>query len=241
MDTSGQGSALSWRAYTGWLAHVLKAAIQSHHRELEAPFKPYVPSDAVVFDIGAHAGQFSKLFARMAPRGRVFAFEPSNYAQSVLRPALRWNGLRNVEIVPMGLSDAPGALVLHTPIKKRGEVGFGLAHLGTDNDPRAMVEQTVELTTLDAFFTGRGLTRLDFIKADVEGWEAHVLRGGARTLAAHKPALFLEVVETSLSRGGATPNDIWGLLDPLGYKALKAPDFTACQAFDGPGDYLFVA
>ena len=239
MGTPNEGPALGFRARTGWLAHVLKAATKQHHLELEPAFRPLIPQDAVVFDVGAHAGQFSKLFARMAPKGQVFAFEPSAYARSILKPALRWNRIRNVEIVPTGLSDADGVSVLKTPIKSGGEMGFGLAHLGVDGGQRAVSEQTVPLTTLDGFAAGRGLQRLDFIKADVEGWEAHVLRGAERMLSAYKPALFLEVVESSLSRAGATPDEIWARLSPLGYQAFKAPDFRPVTGFDGPGDYLF--
>ena len=230
----------SFRRRADWLAHVLKASLQQHHRELEAPFRPHIARDAVVFDVGAHAGQFSKLFAKLAPQGRVFAFEPSAYARSILQPALAWNRLGHVEIVPKGLSDADGSLVLHTPIKRRGGLGFGLAHFGGD-EGRPTMTQTVNLTTLDGFFAGRGLNRLDFIKADVEGWEAHVLRGGRQTLAAHRPTLFLEVVETSLARAGSSPAEIWGLLTPLGYRALKAPLFEPVTGYDGGGDYLFVA
>ena len=229
----------AFRRRADWLAHILKAAFQQHHRELVPVFRPYVAPDAVVFDVGAHAGQFSKLFARLAPQGRVFAFEPSVYARSILEPALLWNGLRHVEVVPLGLSDADGSLVLHTPIKKRGGLGFGLAHLGDDLEQRPCVTQTVDLTTLDDFVTRRGLTRLDFIKADVEGWEAHILRGGQRTLAAHRPTLFLEVVEASLARADATPSEIWDGLLPLGYCVFKAPDFAPAARYDGPGDYLF--
>ncbi len=233
--------ALSAGARMGWLAHVLKAATQQHHLELRDPFRPHVPDDAVVFDIGAHAGQFSKMFARMAPRGRVYAFEPSAYARSVLRPALAWNRMSNVEIEPFGLSDSEGTSVLRTPIKRRGELGFGLAHLGDETGPRAVQEQTIHLTTLDAFVAERGLKRLDFIKADVEGWELHVLKGAPRTLAAFKPALFLEAVESSLARAGASPADIWAALAPLGYRAAKAPDFRLVDGFEGDGDYLFSA
>lgn len=232
---------LSWRARAGWLAHVLKAATQQHHRELIDVFRPYIPEDAVVLDVGAHAGQFSKLFARMAPRGRVFAFEPSVYARSVLQPALRWNRLRNVAVIPSGLSDAVGALPLYTPIKRSGEMGFGLAHLGGETEDRAVAAQTIALTTLDQFAADQGLTRLDFIKADVEGWEAHVLQGGRDTLAAWRPALFLEVVEASLARAGASPAAIWAELAPLGYTARKAPDFAPADGFAGDGDYLFTA
>ncbi len=232
---------LSLRAQAGWLGHVMKAVTQQHHTELTAPFTPYIPKDAVVFDVGAHAGQFSKLFARMAPNGKVFAFEPSAYARSVLEPALSWNRIRNVEIAPVGLSDAEGELVLHTPIKKRGGMGFGLAHLGADAGDRPVMEQTVKLTTMDAFAAAKGLTRLDFIKADVEGWEAHMLRGGRETLARFKPVLFLEVVEASLARAGSSPQEIWDLLTPLGYRALKSPAFTAVDGYGPHGDYLFVA
>jgi FkbM family methyltransferase len=231
---------LSLKGRADWLAHVLKASTQQHHRELEATFRPYVTRDAVVFDVGAHAGQFAKLFARLAPQGRVFAFEPSAYARSVLEPALKWNRLDHVEVVPLGLSDSEGVSVLHTPIKRRGGMGFGLAHLGADPSPRPVVEQTVALTTLDGFFAARGLQRLDFVKADVEGWEAHVLRGGARTLAAHRPTLYLEVVEASLARAGSSAAEIWDRLTPLGYRALKAPDFSPVAGFAGSGDYLFV-
>ena len=241
MGTPNKAPALSFRARTGWLAHVLKAATQQHHLELEPVFRPHIPNDAVVFDVGAHAGQFSKLFARMAPAGQVFAFEPSAYARSVLEPALKWNRIRNVEIVPTGLSDAEGVSVLSTPIKSKGAMGFGLAHLGEDGGQRAVAEQTVSLTTLDEFAASRKLQRLDFIKADVEGWEAHVLRGAGRTLETCRPTLYLEVVESSLSRAGAAPEEIWARLAPLGYRALKAPDFRPVEAFDGPGDYLFLA
>jgi FkbM family methyltransferase len=225
----------------GWLAHVLKAATQQHHLEFREAFRPHVPDDAVVFDVGAHAGQFSKLFAALAPRGRVFAFEPSAYARSVLKPALAWNRVRNVEIVPLGLSDADGAMVLHTPIKKRGQLGFGLAHLGDDTGSRATQEQTIRLATLDGFAAGRGLDRLDFIKADVEGWELHMLQGAVRTLSAFRPALFLEVVGSSLARAAARPDEVFALLAPLGYRARKARDFRPVDGFDGDGDYLFTA
>lgn len=237
----GDGTALGLGARMGWLAHVLKAATQQHHLEFREAFRPHVPDDAVVFDVGAHAGQFSKLFAALAPRGRVFAFEPSAYARSVLKPALAWNRVRNVEIVPLGLSDADGAMVLHTPIKKRGQLGFGLAHLGDDTGSRATQEQTIRLATLDGFAAGRGLDRLDFIKADVEGWELHMLQGAARTLSAFRPALFLEVVGSSLARAGARPDEVFALLAPLGYRARKARDFHPVDGFDGDGDYLFTA
>lgn len=225
-----------------FLAHLLKATLRQHHRELRPVFAPHIPDEAVVIDVGAHAGQFSKLFAKMAPRGRVYAFEPSAYARSILTRSLAFNRLNHVKVVPMGLSDAPGELILHTPIKARGGLGFGIAHFGDDGeDSRDTLDQIVPLTTLDAFAQQEGLSRLDFLKADVEGWEVNVLKGGLATLAKHRPALFLEISDASLARAGAKPTDIWDILRPLGYRALRAPDFVAVDGYAGVEDYLFVA
>ncbi|MBP6545095.1 MAG: FkbM family methyltransferase [Phenylobacterium sp.] len=225
-----------------FLAHLLKATLRQHHRELIPVFAPHIPDEAVVIDVGAHAGQFSKLFAKMAPRGRVYAFEPSAYARSILTRSLAFNRLNHVKVVPVGLSDAPGELILHTPIKARGGLGFGIAHFGDDGeDSRDTLDQIVPLTTLDAFAQQEGLSRLDFLKADVEGWEVNVLKGGLATLAKHRPALFLEISDASLARAGAKPTDIWDILRPLGYRALRAPDFVAVDGYAGVEDYLFVA
>ncbi|MEP6968196.1 MAG: FkbM family methyltransferase [Pseudomonadota bacterium] len=223
---------LTPRQRASWLAHLFKAVTQQHHTGLRATFAPHIPSDGVVIDIGAHAGQFSKLFARMAPRGRVYAFEPSAYARSLMVPALKLNAIGNVTLLPLGLSDAPGEIVLRTPVKASGAVGFGLAHVGARDPSRHTIDQAVTLTTLDDFIAERGLERLDFIKADIEGWELRALKGGEASLRRFHPALFLEVDGALLARAGDTPADLFAWLASLGY---DLPDPA------GAGDYLFVA
>jgi FkbM family methyltransferase len=223
------------------LRHLAIACFEQHHRELVPVFAPYIPAEAVVIDVGAHAGQFAKLFAAMARKGRVYAFEPSAYARTILQTALAWNRVKNVEVVATGLSDAAGEAVLSTPIKAKGGFGFGLASLGGTSGGRASSDQTVPLQTLDAFAEAEGLERLDFLKADVEGWEIHVVRGGMATLSRFKPALFLEVSQEALGRAGEEPAALWTLLAPLGYRALKAPEFQPVAGFDGTADYLVTA
>ena len=148
-------------------------------------------------------------------------------------------------VEPYGLSDAPGHFELSTPLKRgRAEVGYGLAHLGTDDDPRPMRVETIEVRTLDAFAESQKLTRLDFLKADVEGWEARMLAGGMKTLAALKPKLFLEIVQSSLTRANSTAEDVFALLAPLGYRAKKLnvdATLTPVDGFSGDSDYLFEA
>jgi FkbM family methyltransferase len=236
---------LTLRQRASWIAHLFKAATQQHHREQAALFAPLIPEDGVVFDVGAHAGQFAKLFAGMAPAGRIYAFEPSAYARSVLEPALRLTGARNVRVVPTGLSDQPGELVLHTPLKRTGSLGFGTAHLGEGGEARGTHDQTVILDTIDAFAAREGLARLDLIKIDIEGWEMRALKGGAATLARFHPAIFLEADAAMLARAGDTPAALFDFLGGLGYRPAFTPlgsaVATPVTAYQAAGDYLFTA
>lgn len=232
--------SLTFRQRADWLAHVFKASTQQHHRQLVPLFAPHIPQDGVVIDIGAHAGQFSRLFAGMAPQGHVWSFEPSAYARSVMESAARFRRLGNITLMPFGLSDAPGEMVLHTPIKKAGGMGFGAAHLGQGDTSRPTVPQTVALTTLDAVVRERGIQRVDFIKADIEGWELHALRGGEETLRRFNPVLYFEVNEAQLRRAGDSAEGMFSWLEARGYEALTVPALQPRSAFTGHGNFLFV-
>jgi FkbM family methyltransferase len=233
--------ALSPRQRLSFAAHLFKALFKQHHREMLPMLADLVPADAVVIDAGAHAGQFAKLFSRLAARGRVYAFEPGSYAGAILRRVVRWRGLGNVTLIAAGLSDHAGVMTLSLPIKRSGSLGFGLGHLGENVNARPSRSEQVELTTLDQFAARVGLTRLDFIKADIEGWEARLLRGGLGAIERFQPAILLEVVATHLARANDRPEMIWQMLSPLGYRAAKltAEGPLAVPEFAGDGDYLF--
>lgn len=230
---------LTFRQRSDWVAHVLKAGFQQHHRELIPFFAPHISEDSVIIDVGAHAGQFARLFSGMAPKGQVWSFEPSEYARSVMTSAAAIRRIDNITLVPMGLSDAPGELVLHTPVKKAGGLGFGAAHLGEDDGSRPTIAQTVRLTTLDAFVAERGIARVDFIKADIEGWELHALRGAEQVLARDEPALFLEVSDAHLVRAGESAQGLFDWLGARGYAAYST-DRQRVEIYVEPGDFLFL-
>ena len=232
---------LTPRQRVSWLAHLFKAVTQQHHGHLRELFAPHVPPEAVVIDIGAHAGQFSKLFARMATRGHVYAFEPSAYARSIMEPALGLNGIKNVTLNPVGLSDVAATLALHTPIKRSRALGFGVAHLGEAGEARTTLDQMVDLTTLDAFTQSRGLTRIDLIKADIEGWEMRALKGAERTLRRFQPTLYIEIDGAYLARAGDSPDALFDWLGSLGYRGYSTPDLRPAPDWAGVGDYLFTA
>jgi FkbM family methyltransferase len=227
-----------------FLAHLFKATTQQHHRDLYPLIARFVPAAGVVFDVGAHAGQYTKLFARAASAGRVYAFEPGSYARAILRTAVALRRLDNVTVMPMALGATCGIETLSVPVKAGGSLGFGLSHLGRPQERWDLVAQEpVAITTLDAVAAALRLDRLDFVKADIEGWEFALLRGGERTLRRFRPVLVLELLSQHLARAGDRVEDAFGFLEGLGYTAFeltpKNEPVRAVGARDG--EYWFVA
>src|ERR1700675_1031235 len=63
--------------------------------------------DWVCFDVGANIGYYSILFSRLAPEGRVYAFEPTDTI-GLLRKNLTHHTSRNVEPIQVALGSFSG-------------------------------------------------------------------------------------------------------------------------------------
>lgn len=229
-------------------AHVYKAVGRQHHKPLLKLLKAYVPDDAVVFDVGGHAGQFAKLFSQLAPQGAVFVFEPARYARSILQIMAGVKDLGNVFVLPFGLGATPGRSVINVPVKKKGSIGFGLSFVGDvlpqDQRFATLRREPIFIATVDAMAELLRLDRLDFIKADIEGFELFMLQGAQETLKKFHPVLLLELTEKSLSRHGQTVAQAMDFLSALGYTAFTADEKAgtiapAASAGEG-GDFLFL-
>jgi len=233
-----------WRLSGSFLAHLFKATTQQHHRGLAATIVRLVPPASVVFDVGAHAGQYTKLFARAAAEGTVYAVEPGSYARSILRSVVWLHGLDNVVVLAIALGSGTGLGRLTVPVKRRGSLGFGLAHLGTPQDRwRAVAQEFVALTTLDALVAALGLDRLDFIKADIEGWELRLLHGGRDSLRRFRPHLMLELTSDHLARAGDRLDEAFAFLEELGYAAFELAPGGALVPITTrhDGDFWFIS
>jgi hypothetical protein len=130
------------------------------------------------------------------------------------------------------------------PIKRRGSVAFGLAHVGAPIERWSVVAQElVSLTTLDTVVKVLAPERLDFIKADIEGWELRLLYGAEQALRRFRPRLLIELSEEHLARAGDRLVDAFGFLARLGYRAFERCPGGALVpvASPGDGDFWFIA
>lgn len=216
-------------------AHLFKALTRQHHLGLRPLLETCIEKDAVVIDVGAHAGQFMKLFAKMAPQGHVHAFEPGSYAYSIASAVIKLHGLKNVTLHALGLSDTAAQTTLHVPIKDSGSLGFGLSHISAANDEsRPSQKEEIHLTTLDQFVLDRKVSRVDFIKADIEGWEMRFLLGAEKTLQTFRPALLIEVNDEFLRRAGNTAVEMWNFLKKMNYTIYRCDEQGRTDLLEAP-------
>jgi len=149
----------------------------------------YLPADRrrLGLDVGANCGVTSYAIARAL--NKVIAFEPN--------PAVydTWSAGAplNIDLRNLAVSNQPGEVKLSIPILS-GKPQTGWASLG---NPLASYDKlqtvVVNAVTLDGFCSDLGITDVDFIKIDVEGYELAVLEGAKRLLEESRPWMVVEV------------------------------------------------
>src|SRR5207244_920270 len=108
----------------------------------------------------------------------VHGFEPVGWLAGRARANVELNAFKNVTINEVALSDHAGTAQLNLPALNDSNWGTSsLVH--KSSSPTAITE--VPLDTLDGYCAAHQLTRLDFIKVDVEGAEHLVFRGAEKT------------------------------------------------------------
>ena len=158
-------------------------------------------------DIGANLGYYAQTISRLAgPAGRVYAVEPVAPIRKVLSRNLRRCG--NTEILPFALGAAAGPVRMgNDSARENGYFGTGRNFVNEDGG-RSDVEFTAEMRRGSELFAR--LPRLDFIKCDIEGYEAVVMEEMRPLLERFRPTVLIET-------GGENRPRIVRLFTQLGY------------------------
>ena len=216
-----------------WEPHVARA------------IQTYAAPGSTAVDAGAYIGTHSMLMGRMVgDAGKVYAFEPQRKVYRELVQNVALNGMEGV-VVPLrfALGSRRGVIEMERPelvdidwmvdgpiaatLLVEGGVGVGA---GGDK---------AEMRPLDDF----GLTNVSLIKIDVEGHENPVLEGAAKTIAANRPVVVLEIMGGGAAYPGVAPEHLppaspeqldgihatWSLLERHGYEVrpIQGHDYVA--------------
>lgn len=191
--------------------------------EVWAALESGLSSGAVFLDVGAHIGYDSlKAARRVGAEGRVVAFEPNPATATMLRDNIASSGIENIIVQEIACSDSETNLTFFDSTHGGNS---GSSSLAAKNAGSADYSFTVKARPIDAVIAELGLTRVDVLKADVEGAELLVLRGARETLRRFTPMVLLEVVPRQLANMGTSVEEVEALLASLGYDQIRQIDY----------------
>jgi len=181
-------------------------------------YRKVLRSGDIVLDIGANIGAHTLPFAKcIAPAGRVYAFEPTEFAYNKLVENLALNPeLNGIVVSNHILLNAPGDLQAPSeiysswPLNPSGEVHE--KHLGQLQPLGA-----VKIDTVDSYCAVNEISRIDWIKIDVDGNETTVLQGSTKTLRTIRPKLIIELSPYVCREAGHRFDELVDLLRSAGY------------------------
>ena len=170
----------------------------------------YLRTNSIVFDIGANMGFYTILMSRsIGELGQIHSFEPDSknfqrLSQNISINQFKGQFIQNNDAV----SQRNG--------KMKMTVGFdGENHL-VESDFSGN-SSTINVVCLDEYCIQKGMTLIDFIKIDVEGFELDVLKGALNLLTRKNINVIQLELNRSLINSGTTQQDLISFVEKIGY------------------------
>ena len=153
-----------------------------------------VEPNMVVFEVGANIGAHTFKIAQRLARGegRIFSFEPTEYAFRKLERNHALNGFENIVLERMALSDVNEEKVIHRASSPE-TLPFQASWDKKTHTAKQISVDRIVFRRLDDYFREKGLQKLDLLKIDTDGYELRVLEGGRQTISRHRPVIIIEL------------------------------------------------
>lgn len=142
----------------------------------------FIQKNFYVIDAGAFLGSHSRAFSEACPSGRIFAFEPNPKIYEYLEVNAELSKEKNIQTFNFALGDLNESLFLSLSDK----TNKGASCITSSNLEDSIL---IDVKRLDDC----GIQKIDFIKADVEGFEYNLILGAQEIIKQNSPRIFLEL------------------------------------------------
>jgi len=178
-------------------------------RENEGYLKHYaLKSGDVVIDAGGYEGTFAIYAAKaVGESGKVIVFEPDTENCKKLQENITLNNLENVIVINKALWNK------HARLKFNDKHTAGASFFFNASP----YTREIEAVSLDETLKELGISKVDFIKMDVEGSEIHALEGAEHTLKTND--VHLAIASYHIMNGEETSCAVEDILRKFGYMA----------------------
>ena len=170
----------------------------------------FLNKNSVFVDLGANFGLYTLYASKLiGMEGKVISFEPfkKNYKALINNVAI--NNLTNIQSENIAVGEREGEIDLYYD---SSEMNLGMA--STKFIENSYSEKAAVIT-LDSYFRDNLISRIDFIKIDIEGHEYKALLGMKNLLLRFHPTLLIEILNEE-----ELPNNedkVISFLSSLGY------------------------
>jgi FkbM family methyltransferase len=163
----------------------------------------------VVFDLGAYAGGATYHFSReVGAEGHVYAFEPDPASYECLVRNVELHSMTNVTAERRGIWSHSGRVAFQA----EGNMGSAVVEAAARTSDTT---QTIDVVSLADYCAEKKITRVDFVKLDVEGSEAAILQSSGDFISNFRPPM---VIEVHFVRGVRTDDEVTRALQRHGYR-----------------------
>lgn len=194
--------------------------------------KQLIKKDFTVIDIGANLGYFAKIFARLTPLGKVICIEPILPFYQILQKFL--SPYPHVIIHNIALGEDEGIVEMVLPVSN-GMIRTGLPHI-VDKTEDIGGQKTAQVKVKKGSELFGSLTRIDYIKCDIEGYEWIVFSELLPVISKYRPIIQVEISETNIDH-------LVDYFDQLEYCQYGIYDFKIIREKGKQkeiGDFLFI-
>jgi FkbM family methyltransferase len=139
--------------------------------------KAYIKKDMLIFDVGANIGEYTQHILSIDPNVKIYCFEPVHKTYITLINNLSIEiKVRKVIDNNFGLSNEikEAEIYIYDDLDGRNSLHFNRVH---KYDPKVLHKEKVNLTTLSKYAFENNISKIDFLKIDVEGHESNVIEG----------------------------------------------------------------
>ncbi|MFA6086649.1 FkbM family methyltransferase [Mucilaginibacter sp.] len=176
-----------------------------------------IEENYTVFDIGGNLGWYTNHIAPLLTEGEIYAFEPIPETFEKLVKNVQLNGFDNITLENFAFSDKQDKIkFFYSPAMPGASSSQNIT--GGNN----MQELECITNTVDNYVADNKISKLDFIKCDVEGAEFMVFKGAKNTIQKYHPIVFSEMLRKWSAKFNYHPNDIINFFRELGYECYTA-------------------
>jgi FkbM family methyltransferase len=181
-------------------------------------FYQWIRPGEVFFDVGSNVGVFSLPAALKGSETYAFELLCENTAR--LREGAIWNGVqKNLRIVQAAIGDFEGEVLF------QGSSAWG--HVVPDGD--GIGDKLAISTTLDKIVGDLGISRVNFLKIDIEGSELRAFRGADTLLRRDFPDIILEANVLTCGNNHYSYRELLTLLSSYGYRIYRILNGRLCH------------